>query len=80
MYYLLLLHQFRIRAIIHNALAEDGCRQRGIDLFGIDIFQLGVEYKLVPLCSQAHRRLLAQQDEREYVSILPIRSVKHDAS
>lgn len=47
--YLLLFHKFRIWNIIDDVLAEDRRAQDGVDLFGVDVFELRVQDKLIAL-------------------------------
>lgn len=68
--YLFLLHQFRVGTIIHHAGPEHRCRQRAVDLLGIDVAQFAIEYELVPPRPQTDRRSLPQQDKRKNVAIL----------
>lgn len=67
---LLLLHQLRIWAVIHDILAEDRCGQRRVDLLGVDILQLAIEDQVVALCAQTHRGLLSQEDEGKHIPVL----------
>lgn len=67
---LLLLHELRIRAVVHDVLAEDGRGQRRVDLLGVDILQLAIEDQIVALRTQTHRGLLAQQDEGKHIAVL----------
>jgi hypothetical protein len=68
--YLLLLHQLRIRAVVHDILSKHRRSQHGIDLLRIDVLQLPIEDKIISLSSQIHRGLLPKQDEREDIAIL----------
>ena len=68
--HLLLLHQLRIWAVIHDISPKHRCRERTIHLLRVDIPQLPVQDEIIALRSQAHRRLLAQQDEREDIAVL----------
>lgn len=46
--YLFLLHQFRIGTIVHHTDPEHRCRQRAVNLLGIDVAQFAIEYKFIP--------------------------------
>ena len=67
--YLLLLHQLSIWAVVHDISPKHRCRERTIHLLCVDISQLPVQDEVIALRSQAHRRLLAQQDEREDIAV-----------
>ena len=47
--YLLLFHECRIRNVIDDILAKYRSCQHRVDLFGVYIFELAVQYKLVSL-------------------------------
>lgn len=68
--YLFLLHQFRIRTVIHNTSTKDRCCKWVVDLLGVDIFELAVQNKFIPFRPQTHCRLLAKQDEGKYIAVL----------
>jgi hypothetical protein len=67
---LLLLHQFRIRAIVDNIRSKNRRSQNSIHLFGVDILNLPIENKLTPLSPQVNRRLLPQQNKSKAIAIL----------
>lgn len=68
--YFLLFHELRIRNIIHDILPEHGCRQDRIYLFRIQIFQLPVEYELIPSFAKVDGDFPAKEDEGEDIAIL----------
>ncbi len=73
---LLLLHQLRIRTIIHHALAEDRSCERAVDLLRIDISQLSIEYELVALRPKTHCGLSPEQSKGEDIAILDTISLR----
>jgi hypothetical protein len=68
--YLLLLHQFRWGAIIADIFSKDRQGEASIDISSTDFAHGAIEYKIVALWSKAYRMLLANEDEREYITIL----------
>ena len=68
--HLLLLHQLRVRTVIHHVLAKDWGRERTVNLLRIDILQLPVQNEIVALGAQTHSRLLAQKNEGEDLAVL----------
>lgn len=68
---LLLLHKLGIGTIVdYVATKNRGC-EGGVDFFGIDITKLAIEDELVALGAQVNCGLLAQENESEYVTVLP---------
>lgn len=68
--HLLLLHQFRIGAVVHHVLPEDRCGEGAVYFLRVEILVLPIEDEIVPLDPQTHRRLLPEQDECENIAIL----------
>lgn len=68
--YLLLLHQLRVGAVVHDILAKDRGRELAVDLLGVDVLELAVEDEVVAGCVEAHGHLLAEEDEGEDIAVL----------
>lgn len=68
--YFLLFHQLRIWAIVYHALAKNWGRQRCIDRFRIDIFQLSIQYEFVSFRAQTHGDFFAEENKGKYITIL----------
>lgn len=45
--YLLLLHELRVWAVVHDILAEDGRAERSVDLLRIHVLDLAVQDEVV---------------------------------
>lgn len=67
---LLLLHEFRIGAIVHDVRAEYWCRQGGVDFLGIEILVATIKDKIVSVDTKIARNLLTKKNERENISVL----------
>jgi hypothetical protein len=70
MTHLLLLHQFGVRAVVNDVLAEDRGGEDGVDLLGADVSDLAVQDELVALGADINGGLAAQQDEGEDIAVL----------
>lgn len=68
--HLLLLHQLRVRTIVHHILSKHRRGERAIDLFRIHVLQFSVQNEIIALRSQNHRSRLSEQDEGEDISVL----------
>lgn len=68
--YLFLLHELRVRTVIHNIASKDGSREWAIYLLRVDIFQFAVEDEVVPFRSKTYGGLLSKEDKSKDVAIL----------
>jgi hypothetical protein len=68
--HLFLLHEFRVRTVVDDILAEDGRCQDGVDFLGANVADLAVQDEVVALGSDIDGRLLAEEDERKAVAVL----------
>lgn len=68
--HLLLFHELRIRAVVHDILAKHGASQGVVDLFGVDVLGLAVQDEVVTLGIQADGHLPAEQNEGEDIAVL----------
>ena len=68
--YLLLFHELRIWYIVNHVFAEHWSRQDRVDLFSVDVFQLGIEDELIPLGAEIYGDLTAEEDEGKHIAIL----------
>jgi hypothetical protein len=73
--YLLLLHEFRVGAVVDDVLAKDRGGQRGVDFLGVDVLDLAIENEVVPLGVQTHGHLAAEKDESEDIAVLRLVSL-----
>ena len=74
--HLLLLHELRVRAVVHDVLAEDGPGEWVVYLLGVDILDLAVQDEVISRRVQANCGLLPEEDECEDVAILPCISTR----
>ena len=68
--YLFLLHEFCVWYIVHHAFTENWRCQDGIDLFGVQVFKLAIQDKLVPFWAQINRYFPPKENEGEDIAIL----------
>lgn len=68
--YLLLLHQFRVWAIVDNIGAEDGRRQGAIDFLCVDMALFAIENEFVSLCTNVDCCFPAEKNEGEDIAML----------
>ena len=69
--HLLLLHELRVGAVVHDILAKDRCAERGVDLFGVDVLDLSVEDEVVACGVETNSHLATEEDEGKDIAILP---------
>lgn len=68
--HLLLLHQLRIRAVIHHTGTKHWSRKGTVDFLGIDILQLPIQDEFVALQTQADCQFPAQQNKSKDIPVL----------
>ncbi len=57
---LLLLHQFRVWAVVDYILSKDWCGKNSINLIRVDILQLAIENEIIALSPQVYRGFLTE--------------------
>lgn len=68
--YLLLLHEFRVGAVVDDVGTEDWGGDGTVDLFRVDVLELAVENEFVAVDAEVNRRLLSKEDEGKDISVL----------
>jgi hypothetical protein len=67
---LLLLHEFGIRAIVHDILAKDRSSENSVNLLGRDILELSVEDEVVSSGANSDSGFLSKEDKGENITML----------
>lgn len=67
---LLLLHELGVGAVVYDVGAEDGDRERAVDLLCVDVFELAVQDEFVALDAEVDGCFLAEEDEGEDIAVL----------
>lgn len=65
-----LFHEFRVGAIVYDIRTEDWRRQRGINLFGVEIIVATIQDEIVAVDAKVACDPLAEKNERENIPVL----------
>lgn len=68
--YLLLLHELRVGAVVHDIASKHRRSQNSVDLLGVDVLELAIEDKVVSVGTNSDSGLLSKQNEGEDISVL----------
>lgn len=70
-FYLLLLHELRVGAVVNNVATKDRGGERRVNLFSANVAKLAIQDKVITFGAEIDRSLLAEENEGENVAILP---------